>query len=65
MKLILSLSFFMFAFFSNAGEVEAGTPHTSAPFVISQLDDRKRKSKKTKRRRKRKCKQFGKKIYAG
>lgn len=64
MKLIISLSFLLFAFLSNAGQKQARTQEL-APFSISQLDDRKRKAKRTKRRRKRKCKQFGKKIYAG
>ena len=64
MKLIISLSFLMFAFLSSAGLKQARTQE-AAPFTISQLDDRKKKPKKTRRRRKRKCKQFGKKIYAG
>ena len=64
MKLIISLTFLMFAFLSSAGLKQAKTEE-AAPFTISQLHDRKRKAKKTKRRRKRKCKKFGKKIYAG
>lgn len=62
MKLLLSFLFLIVTTLSNAAEL----PVVDKTDVKTEVfDGRKRKQKRTNKKRKKKCKQFGRRIYAG